>query len=59
MKSAIEVKVRYQETDQMGVVYHGNSFTWFEIARVQLEDLVFRTGTGEKGVLFTRFTLFL
>ena len=42
MKSAIEVKVRYQETDQMGVVYHGNYFTWFEIARVQLlEDLGF------------------
>lgn len=40
MKSTIEVKVRYQETDQMGVVYHGNYFTWFEIARVQLlEDL--------------------
>ena len=40
MKSAIEVEVRYQETDQMGVVYHGNYFTWFEIARVQLlEDL--------------------
>ena len=61
MKSAIEVKVRYQETDQMGVVYHGNYFTWFEIARVQLlEDLgcPYRE-LEKKRVLFTRFTLFL
>jgi acyl-CoA thioester hydrolase len=24
MKQQIEVRVRYSETDQMGVVYHGN-----------------------------------
>lgn len=30
------VRVRYAETDQMGVVYHGNFFTWFEIGRVEL-----------------------
>jgi acyl-CoA thioester hydrolase len=29
-------RVRYAETDQMGVVYHGNYFTWFEIGRVEL-----------------------
>ena len=29
------VRVRYAETDQMGVVYHGNYFTWFEIGRVE------------------------
>ena len=28
-----EIRVRYAETDQMGVVYHGNYFTWFEIGR--------------------------
>jgi len=28
--------VRYAETDQMGVVYHGNYFTWFEVGRVEL-----------------------
>ncbi|MGV3042228.1 1,4-dihydroxy-2-naphthoyl-CoA hydrolase MenI [Staphylococcus rostri] len=28
-----EIEVRYQETDQMGVVYHGNYATWFEVAR--------------------------
>ncbi|MBM7614190.1 acyl-CoA thioesterase [Alkaliphilus hydrothermalis] len=31
-----EVTVRYAETDQMGVVYHGNYFTWFEIGRTTL-----------------------
>lgn len=30
------VRVRYAETDQMGVVYHGNYFTWFEVGRVEL-----------------------
>ncbi len=29
------VKVRYAETDQMGVVYHSNFFVWFEIGRVE------------------------
>ncbi|MGH9717029.1 MAG: acyl-CoA thioesterase [Candidatus Acidiferrales bacterium] len=27
------VRVRYAETDQMGVVYYGNYFTWFEVGR--------------------------
>jgi acyl-CoA thioester hydrolase len=30
------VRVRYAETDQMGVVYHGNFFVWFEVGRVEL-----------------------
>ena len=29
------VRVRYAETDQMGVVYHSNHFIWFEIGRVE------------------------
>ena len=29
-------RVRYAETDQMGVVYYGNYFTWFEVGRVEL-----------------------
>jgi acyl-CoA thioester hydrolase len=29
------VRVRYAETDQMGVVYHANHFVWFEIGRVE------------------------
>ncbi len=31
-----QVRVRYAETDQMGVVYYGNYFVWFEIGRVEL-----------------------
>lgn len=30
------IRVRYAETDQMGVVYYGNFFTWFEVGRVEL-----------------------
>lgn len=30
------VRVRYAETDQMGVVYHANHYVWFEIGRVEL-----------------------
>jgi len=29
------VRVRYAETDQMGVVYHANYLIWFEIGRVE------------------------
>ncbi len=29
------LRVRYQETDQMGVVYHANYLTWFEIGRTE------------------------
>ncbi len=31
----IEVRVRYSETDQMGVVYHGSYVPYFEIGRVE------------------------
>jgi len=31
-----QVRVRYAETDQMGVVYHSNYLIWFEIGRVEL-----------------------
>jgi acyl-CoA thioester hydrolase len=30
------IRVRYAETDQMGVVYHSNYLIWFEIGRVEL-----------------------
>lgn len=29
------LRVRYQETDQMGVVFHSNYVTWFEIGRTE------------------------
>jgi acyl-CoA thioester hydrolase len=31
----VEVRVRYSETDQMGVVYHGSYIPYFEIGRVE------------------------
>jgi acyl-CoA thioester hydrolase len=31
----VEVRVRYGETDQMGVVYHGSYVPYFEIGRVE------------------------
>ena len=30
------LRVRYAETDQMGMVYHSNHFIWFEVGRVEL-----------------------
>ncbi|KGX92047.1 hypothetical protein N781_03265 [Pontibacillus halophilus JSM 076056 = DSM 19796] len=43
------VKVRYQETDQMGVVYHANYLVWFEIGRTSLiEDLGFNYADMEE-----------
>jgi acyl-CoA thioester hydrolase len=32
----VHVQVRYGETDKMGVVYHGNYFRFFEVARVEI-----------------------
>jgi acyl-CoA thioester hydrolase len=33
--SEVTIRVRYAETDQMGVVYHANHFVWFEVGRVE------------------------
>jgi acyl-CoA thioester hydrolase len=30
------LRVRYAETDQMGVVYHANHLIWYEVGRVEL-----------------------
>ena len=30
------LRVRYAETDQMGVVYYANHYIWMEVARVEL-----------------------
>lgn len=32
----IEIRVRYQETDAMGVVHHANFLTYFEMGRTEL-----------------------
>ena len=34
--SSSTVRVRYAETDTMGVVYYANSFVWFEVGRCDL-----------------------
>lgn len=35
-KHQVQLRVRYAETDQMGVVYHSNYLIWMEIGRVEL-----------------------
>ena len=48
------VRVRYAETDQMGVVYHANYLMWFEVGRVELMrslGLDYRTLEAEEGCL--------
>ena len=32
-QTSSSIRVRYAETDKMGVVYHSNYFIWFEIGR--------------------------
>ena len=36
MTHTIRIRVRFPETDKMGFVYHGNFFTYFEIARTEM-----------------------
>ncbi len=38
LQTKIELRVRYAETDMMGIAYHGNYATWFEMARVHMMD---------------------
>ena len=35
MTHRAKVRVRYAETDQMGVVYHANFVVWMEVGRVE------------------------
>lgn len=50
----VPIKVRYSETDQMGVVYHANYLIWFNIARDEIMNrLGLNVKQGEKlGYLF-------
>jgi len=44
-----QLRVRYAETDQMGVVYHSNYFPWFETARAEsIRELGFTYADMEK-----------
>lgn len=44
-KSTTKLKVRYAETDQMGIVHHSNYYVYFEAAR---EDFIAGTGIRYK-----------
>ena len=48
------VRVRYAETDQMGVVYHANYLVWFEVGRVEFIrhfGMDYRTMEREDGIM--------
>lgn len=48
-----QVRVRYAETDQMGVVYHSNYFPYFETARAEsIRRLGFTYADMEKSGVF-------
>ena len=53
-RSASKVRVRYAETDKMGVVYHSNYFVWFEVART---DLLRNNGSTYKDMEAEGFSL--
>ena len=35
LESSFRIRVRYAETDQMGVVYYANYLVWFEVGRTE------------------------
>lgn len=45
--SITEIDSRYQETDKMGFIYHGNYVTWFEVART---DYIYKLGFNYAGM---------
>lgn len=54
MKIESNIKVRFNETDQMGIVYHGNYFSWFDIGRMNFFDAL---GIGYDELLEKRLML--
>ncbi|MBO6102263.1 MAG: acyl-CoA thioesterase [Opitutales bacterium] len=38
ISSSAQIRVRFAETDAMGIAYHGNYFAWFEVARIAMLD---------------------
>lgn len=46
-KSTTSIKVRYAETDQMGIVHHSNYYVYFEAAR---EDFIAGAGISYKNI---------
>ncbi|HEY7530216.1 MAG TPA: thioesterase family protein [Gemmatimonadota bacterium] len=50
----LRFRVRYSETDQMGVVYHAHVLVWMEVGRTELLRAIGRPydGLEREGVLF-------
>ncbi|MGI6093362.1 MAG: acyl-CoA thioesterase [Veillonellaceae bacterium] len=50
----VREKVRFVETDMMGVVHHSNYFRWFEMGRVEYlrQAGILLTEMMERGILF-------
>jgi len=59
-KFSTNIRVRYGETDQMGVVYHGNYASYFEIARTEwLRNLgITYKELENKGIMLPVISLF-
>jgi len=64
-ESSVEFRVRYSETDQMGVAYHGHYLAWCEMARTEhmrrlgvryrdLEDRGVRLAVSEAQVRYAK-----
>jgi acyl-CoA thioester hydrolase len=47
VRSSIELRVRYPETDQMGVVYHANYLVWCDMGRTELIRTLARKSYAE------------
>ena len=58
-KFSTDIRVRYGETDQMGIVYNGNYATYFEIARTEwLRNLgITYKGLEESGIMLPVISL--
>ena len=54
LQSVARVRVRYAETDKMGVVYYANYFVWFEVGRT---DLLRESGWNYREMETEGFTL--
>lgn len=51
-----EIRVRYVETDQMGIVYHSNYFAWMEVGRIEYcraAGLRYRDLEANEGILLS------
>jgi len=64
-ESSVDFRVRYSETDQMGVAYHGHYLAWCEMARTEhmrrlgvryrdLEDRGVRLAVAEASVRYAK-----